>query len=122
MFLLFLSIREQIVASKQYKEIKKERKAVSDLSQQIKTLQDNKSGKPEGAVGGKRKSDQPPEVVSLDAPVMQSNDDEIQRLISMRSGLLHTGAYTQYDDVIKQMQKRITGLGEGRIDATWLYI
>jgi hypothetical protein len=87
--------RLQILASKEHKELKKERKAVSDVSQRIRTLQENNEIKSTNEVGKGRKSDNKPRHRETEQkspePPQSSNESEIQRLTNMRRGLLNTG-------------------------------
>lgn len=122
-------LRIQIMASKQHKEMKKGRKEGVDILQHIRTMQEsNKSPKGEEGVGSSRGASgrklekendfnrkQHKNSVKVPQEQVSSNEAEIQRLTTMRSGMLSTGAYTKYDMVIKEMERRIVGLAEGKI-------
>jgi len=98
--------RLQILASKEQKELKKERKAVTELSATIKQFKDSSKAK--------AKEDR---INVNNASVSRSkNEEEIKRLNDQRNGLLNTGAYTQYDMVIKEMERRIVQLAKGDSD------
>ncbi|OXA58854.1 hypothetical protein Fcan01_07816 [Folsomia candida] len=115
------ALRLQIFANKQHKEMKKERKVLVDCSRQIRSMQDHRppATAPENKKGASARSEKNHESTKKE-PQHQTdetltNEEEIQRLTQMRSGMLHTGAYTKYDMVIKEIEKRIVGLAEGKI-------
>jgi len=100
--------------------MKKERKAVVDISQQIKSMQDstnNNRSKTHPVNSNNVAKSKNLENNENKSPNRKSdsNQDEIKRLQQVRNGLLTTGAYTQYDMVIKEMERRIVGLAEGNI-------
>lgn len=90
--------------------MKKERKAVAELTQHIKTMKDSKASSAQ--VPEKDKNRLSPAKSTRHS---KSNEEEIERLTQMRSGLLVTGAYTQYDTVVKELERRILELANGTL-------
>lgn len=97
--------------------MKKERKAVQDLSQTLKALQketvaptayiDGMGDRPNACSVQLRKSDTRGSGNRNDS---KEREEEIQRLSAERSKLLQTGAYTKYDSVIKEMERKMVSL------------
>lgn len=97
--------------------MKKERKAVQDLSQTLKALQketvppttyiDGKGDRPDACSVQFRKSDARGSVKRKDS---KGNEEEIQRLSAEREKLLGSGAYNNYDSVIKELESKMISL------------
>jgi len=116
------SLRLQILATKEHKEMKKERKAVSSISNQIRSLQDgarqnrapcSSSSNHSTQNGTKERNDhelQKRDPGQNSAPSSSSQEAEIQRLTETRNDMLQSGAYTRYDLVIREMEKKIFSL------------
>lgn len=118
-----LKSRLQILATKEYKELRKDRKATQGVSHTIKAVQGMSNTmqalKKESVIhdvpnGGN--GDQPDMILlkSIPKSTRKSNEDEILRLRDERKKLLETGAYTQFDVVIKELEKKMVTLAQQR--------
>ncbi|ODM90365.1 hypothetical protein Ocin01_16315 [Orchesella cincta] len=102
------NLRLQILASKEHKELKKERKAVQGLSDTLKALKcDSNATQISNGPNGHPNL---PSTSIETARAAISKEDQIQRLADERTKLLGTGAYTQFDMVIKELENRIVTL------------
>lgn len=110
--MICFNFRLQILASKEHKELKKERKAVADLSQTIRVLQDTAKTKSSVEKNAEIRQSEVRNKKQI-SESQSKKEDEISRLTQTRNSLLSTGAYTQYDMVIKEMERKIVGLAQG---------
>lgn len=114
------NFRLQIIASREHKELKKERKAVQDLSHTLKAL---KKETVEPAEYNERRAERPVDQPSSSKFIRKScnpsnvcvapartPEDEINRLTEERHKLLLSGAYTKFDPVIKELEKKMVSL------------
>ncbi|CAL8110553.1 unnamed protein product [Orchesella dallaii] len=104
------NLRLQILASKEHKELKKERKAVQGISETLKALKIESN-----ATQAVEAQNVEPNIISASiekGKTKQTKEDEIQRLTHERSKLLGTGAYTQFDMVIKELERKIVSLAK----------
>jgi predicted nucleic acid-binding Zn-ribbon protein len=104
------------LASKEHKELKKERKAISEFSETIKSMKNSSKAKESESSPIKPYLAQPEASSASVSRTVNSKEEEIERLKDQRNGLLNSGAYSQYDMVIKEMERRIVQLANSAGD------